>query len=178
VDQPTNDVVYSLTGLLLSTAHFTTDLHAHILLIDIDDDDDECGAHRLSVVWRTDEQQGVSVAESHTLTLRQNDGHQLCLQSNVVAVSRQRQLVYSCDDHQDVVCYSRCSADDVTAGWRRRQGWSLTNQPDQLYSLTLSTDDTILLGQVVSGFKRWHVPTKRLVVLRLPSDVRNFPRCV
>lgn len=166
--------VYSLTGLLLSTAQMNS-VRAEILSIDIDDDDEDFGRHRLCIVWKTDEQ-GVSVAESQTLRQgSERDGHHLCLQSTVIALSRQRQLVYSSDENNDVICHSRAD-ESATSTWRRREGWSLKSQPDQLYSLTLSTDETLLIGQIVSGFKRWHLSTKRLVKLRLPSDVRNFPR--
>ena len=167
--------VYSLSGLLLSSAHMNT-VHAEILSMDVYDDDDDFGGQRLCVVWKS-EQQAVCIGESHTLRrpLSQRDRHELCLQSSVVARSRQRQLVYSTDRHGDIICYTGAD-ENATSRWRRRQGWSLDNQPDQLYSLTLSTDETLLIGQIVSGFKRWHLPTKRLVNLRLPSDVRNFPR--
>jgi len=60
--------------------------------------------------------------------------------------------------------------------WRRCEGWSLNNQSDELYSLQLSSDEALLIGQIMFGFKRWHLATKRLVMLRLPSNVRNFPR--
>lgn len=85
-----------------------------------------------------------------------------------------RQLVYSCDENNDVICYA--GSDDVRSDWTRRHGWTLKNQSDELYALVLSGDETLLIGQIMNGFKRWHLSTKRLVTLRLPSGVRNFPR--
>ena len=89
--------VYSLGGLLLSTAQLTS-VDADILTIDVydDDDDDDDHGHRLCVVWKT-EDEGVAVADSHTLRLRlmqASHRHYLYLQSSVIALSRHRQLVY------------------------------------------------------------------------------------
>jgi len=85
--------VYSLGGLLLSTAQLTS-VHGYILTIDVCDDDGELGGHRLCVVWKT-QGHDIVVADSHTLRLRlKHVSHDLCLQSNVIALSRQRQLVY------------------------------------------------------------------------------------
>lgn len=87
--------VYSLAGLLLSAAQMTS-VHAEILAIDICDDDDDVAGPRLCVVYKAGEE-GICVTEAHTLRLRsrQRDRHELCLQSNVIARSRQRQLVYT-----------------------------------------------------------------------------------
>ena len=85
--------VYSLGGLLLSTAQMTS-VHAYILKIDVIDDDDELAGQRLCVVWKTQEHD-IVVADCHTLRLKlKHISHDLCLQSNVIALSRQRQLVY------------------------------------------------------------------------------------
>ena len=85
--------VYSLGGLLLSTAQLTS-VDADILTIDVYDDDDDNHGHRLCVVWKT-EDEGVAVADSHTLRLMQaSHRHYLYLQSSVIALSRHRQLVY------------------------------------------------------------------------------------
>jgi len=88
--------VYSLSGLLLSTAQLTSVQAADILTIDVYDDDDELGGQRLCIVWKTQEQ-GIVVADSQTLTQKlKHISHDLCLQSNVIALSRRRQLVYTC----------------------------------------------------------------------------------
>ena len=91
--------VYSLGGLLLSTARLTS-VQAVVLTIDVHDDDDEFGGHRLRIVWKTEER-GIVVAESNTLRLKLRRSqcshvvrHHLYLQSNVIALSHQRQLVY------------------------------------------------------------------------------------
>jgi len=91
--------VYTLGGLLLSTAQLS-DVQADILMIDIydDDDDDDCGGQRLRITWKSQEHRMV-VADSHTLRVRHKHHHyhhqqqHLCLESNVVALSRRRQLV-------------------------------------------------------------------------------------
>jgi len=162
--------VYSLDGLLLSTSQLTN-VDAVILSIDLLNVDDSDG-QRLCIVWKTG-LQGIGVTDDYTQQTRRDDmrRRQLYVQSSVIAVSSQRQRAYSCDDNNDVICY-----DSSTSGWTRRDHWTLNNRPDQLYSLLLSPDDTLLIGQVMSGFKRWHLTTKRLVKLQLPSDVRNFPR--
>jgi len=130
--------VYSLGGLLLSTAQLTS-VHADILAIDVYDNDDDLGGQTLRIVWKTDEH-GVAVSDCHTLRLKQTsqrDRRHLRLQSNVIALSRQRQLVYmmmmmmmivvvrqlvySCDENNDIVCYTR-SADDIRSNWKLREG--------------------------------------------------------
>jgi len=175
--------VYSLAGHLLSTTQMTSEPHTDILAIGVLDDDhsDAVGGHRLSIVWKGKDD-CISVAEYyHTLRLKQTGNqstrHMLRLQSNVIALSlsRRQQIVYSCDANNDVMCYTR-DADNTASPWSRRDGWVLTNGADQLYSLILSADETLLIAQIKTGFKRWHLCTKRLVKLRLPSDVRNFPR--
>jgi len=100
--------VYTLGGLLLSSAQPTSD-RAVILAIDVYGDDDDLNEHRLCVVWKNGEH-GIAVADSDTLRLRLEQrwsrsshtaGHYLALQSNVIALSRHRQLVYTCDDADD-----------------------------------------------------------------------------
>ena len=90
-----NWFVYNLGGLLLSTAQMTS-VNAHILAIDVHVDEDDFGGHRLRITWKTAEH-GIVVADSNTLRLRLRPSqcsHDVRLQSNVIALSRHRQLVY------------------------------------------------------------------------------------
>jgi hypothetical protein len=97
----------------------------------------------------------------------------------VAALSRDKRTVFTLtpniDDGRDVICYS--TVDVAICQWSRVVKATLSNS-DELYSLVLSADERFIVGMTQNAFKRWHIATKRLVHLKLPLGIRNFPRSV
>lgn len=157
--------VYTLDGALVNSGHVTspgaTILHADFAL-----DND------LILLTSAND-----VTNTMTLELVSRDQARRLRMRGVVALSRDQRTVYthSADNKAgcDVMCYT---TNDVIAG-----SWSLVTKAtlpnsETLYSLVFSSDEKFVIGALQTGFKRWHVATKRLVSLRLPAGVRNFPR--
>jgi hypothetical protein len=162
--------IYSLDGTLVNKGDISSP-KAVILLVDFSIEKDNFD--ELFIVTSSDDDKRMTLdfvsphpERAKRLQLRQ-----------AAAISRDKRTVFThapdTADGQDVVCYS--TADVTICKWSRVVKATLANS-DELYSLVLSADERFIVGMAQTAFKRWHIATKRLVWLRLPAGVRNFPR--
>lgn len=161
--------IYSLDGAVVARGVASTPEVA-ILLVEFTDD-----------VSNTDDLFMITSTEGNkTIWLELKSRNQKTAKKlqlrDVAALSRDRHTVFtrapSVDD-RDIICYS--TPDVMTSPWSMVAKATLANS-DELYGLVLSADEGFIIGITQNTFKRWHTATKRLVVLRLPRGVRNFPR--
>ena len=89
---------------------------------------------------------------------------------SAIAIAKDRQTVYACI----------AISDDAVAVYRRHEsGWSydrtLGDNYDKIFGLTLSFDENYLCATIASGYKLWNLKNDKMVVLKLPTGIRNIP---